>query len=582
MIPVLYEGTETSFASNGLGALFDAISCQVTEERNGLYELEMQYPIHGIHYGDIGLSKIIFAKPSETKDPQPFSIYKISKPINGSVTIYAEHISYRLSYIPVTPFSESGAVNTLNGLLSHSVETCPFTVWTDISNTESIYSQTLPHSFRECLGGLEGSVIDTFGGEYEFDKFAIKLHQNRGQNFGVKISYGKNLTDVTQEETIESTITGIYPYWADSEGNIVNCVTTENPKGVIKPTSTGTFPFERTIVEDFTSCFDVQPTQEELISLAESYVSDSGIGVPEVNLDVSFVALWQTEEYKNIAPLERVSLCDTVTVEFEKLGVNATSEVIKTVYNVLLERYISITLGKAKSSLDKTINAVAAASKDTVTESTLRTELKRQANLINGGLGGNVVINRDPNGHPYEIIVGDSADVGQMLKMIRINYQGIGFSFDGGQSYTMALTTEDGKLNAQCIGAGEIDGNCIKAGTLDASCLTVGAKTDLLSDVDDRLSNIEDNGISKVENEISRLDSNGLTVSQSGSEMATNINHDGMVITKNNQNVLVANNQGVDAKNLHATTYLIIGENSRFEDWTVNGEHYTTCFWVGD
>lgn len=578
MIPILYDGNETSFTSNGLGSLYDAISCTVVEERNGIYELEMQYPIDGIHFSDISLSRIIFEKPSETKDPQPFIIYKVSKPINGIVTIYAEHISYRLSYIPVTPFSESGAVNTLNGLLSHSVETCPFTVYTDIENTESVYSQNLPHSFRECLGGVDGSVIDTFGGEYEFDKFAIKLWKHRGSNAGVRISYGKNLTDVTQEESIESTITGIYPYWADTEGNVVNCVTDDNPKGVIESEYASGFPFKRTIVKDFSSYFYEQPTQEELIDLAEAYVEVTGIGVPDINLDVSFVSLWQTEEYKNIAPLERVSLCDTVTIEFEKLGINATAKVIKTEYDSLSERYKKITLGSERASLAKTITTIAENNKDAVTESTLRSELNRQAQLINGGLGGNVIINRDPDGHPYEIIVGDNSDVNQMLNCIKINYQGIGFSQNGPNGpYNMAMTI-DGTLMAQYIGGGKIDGNLIEAGTLNADCLTVQAKSDLLGDVGERLDDLEVNGVNKVTTEIARLDKYGLTVSQDGSEMETNINHDGMIISRNNEEVLVANNQGVDAQNLHATTYLIIGENSRFEDWG----NYTACFWIGD
>lgn len=582
MIPVLYSGTESNFISNGLGSLFDAVSCIVTEERNGVYELLMQYPIDGIHFNDIGLSKIIFAKPSETKDPQPFSIYKISKPINGIVTIYAEHISYRLCYIPIKPFSKSGAVNVLNALLANSVENCPFTVYTDITDTESIYSQTLPHSFRECLGGVEGSVLEVFGGEFEWDIFNIRLWQNRGSNSGVRIAYGKNLTDVTQEESIESTITGLFPYWADSEGNLVNCITADNPSGVIYSNNHESFPYNRTVAIDFSSSFEEQPTQEELEAAAELYINTYEIGVPNVNLDVSFVPLWQTEEYKNIAPLERVSLCDTVTVEFTNLGVNATAKVIKTEYDVLVERYRKITLGNAKSTLSRTISSIAETvknvdTKDYITDSKLRAALNAQGNLINGALGGNVIINRDGNGLPYEIIVGDNADVNQMIKCIKINYQGVGFSQNGPNGpYTMAMTI-DGQLNAECIGGGKIDGNLIDAGTINANCLTVQAKSDILGDVGDRLNKLETDGVSSVKTEIATLDRNGLTVSQDGSEMETNINHDGMLIRKNGQTVLTANNQGVDAQNLHATTYLIVGNNSRFEDWG----NYTACFWIG-
>ena len=202
MIPILYEGTETEFTSQGLGSLSDATSCTISEEINNTYELEMNYPMTGVHFFDIKVGRIILATPAPRKESEPFSIYKISKPIDGIVTIYAEHISYRLSYIPVKPFSASNCYGALNGCVENSLEDNPFTVWTDKALNIN-FSFTKPQSFRLCLGGVEGSILDTYRGEYEFNRFTVKLHTNRGSlKDTAKIIYGKNLTDLKQENTI--------------------------------------------------------------------------------------------------------------------------------------------------------------------------------------------------------------------------------------------------------------------------------------------------------------------------------------------------------------------------------------------
>ena len=224
MIPILYSATETEFLSNGLGALSDVSSCVVTEERNGSYELEMQYPVSGIHYSEIELDSLIYAQPADGKDPQPFQIYKISTPINDIVTISAQHISYRLSFIPVAPLTTTGASATLNGFKSSSIVEHPFTVWTDMENNTSKYSRLYPSSFRECIGGTEGSYLDVFGGEIEWDKFVVKIHQHRGTDNDVRIAYAKNLTDFKNEEANDGVITAIYPYWMNSEtSEMVTC-----------------------------------------------------------------------------------------------------------------------------------------------------------------------------------------------------------------------------------------------------------------------------------------------------------------------------------------------------------------------
>ena len=153
MIPVLYEPKTKKFDSNGIGRLSDAVSCTVTEARNGEYELEMQYPITGAYYGEIKLAAVILARPGDGREAQPFSIYKISRPIRGIVTVYAQHISYQMSYIPCTPFKANSVTDALAGLKNNAAEECPYEFWTD-KTTGGNFEVTVPSSIRSRLGGV--------------------------------------------------------------------------------------------------------------------------------------------------------------------------------------------------------------------------------------------------------------------------------------------------------------------------------------------------------------------------------------------------------------------------------------------
>ena len=216
MIPILFPPGAVEFKTQGLGALSDAISCTVTEERNGAYELEMQYPMGGLHFDEITDRCIVYAIPSPYRLPQPFRIYRITKPLDGVCTIYAQHISYDLSGVPLNPFTASNAPAAMAGLQSNAAVVSPFKFWTDKS-TAAAFSVEVPSSTRSVLGGSQGSILDVYGGEYEWDSFTVRLHGQRGQDNGVVIRYGKNLTDIEQDRNIANVATGIYPYWANTK-----------------------------------------------------------------------------------------------------------------------------------------------------------------------------------------------------------------------------------------------------------------------------------------------------------------------------------------------------------------------------
>ena len=461
MIPILYEANEKNFISNGIGRLAEALSCVVTEERNGIFELEMDYPRSGKYYSELSLSRLIFAKPADGKDPQPFSIYKITKPINGIITIYAQHVSYQLSHIPAAPFIAGSAAQALQALKTNAAEDCPFDFWTDIS-TAATYKQEVPESIRARLGGQAGSILDLYGGEYEWDRYTVKLHSHRGADRGVTLRYGKNITDIEQEESIENTYTGIYPYYHDDKETVML------PEKVLQSENAERFPYHRTIPVDFSAEYEnTVPTRAQLRSKGEAYIRNHNIGIPKVSIKVSFIALWQTEEYKDVAVLERVNLCDTVHVYFEKLGINTIAKVIKTEYDTLLERYNSIEIGEARSTLSKAIVQNQEEVKAEIESSTsfLEKAISYATALLTGAEGGHVVMGTNADGQPNEIFIMDTDNTATATKILRMNMNGIGFASNFNGPYETAWTL-DGKFVANYIATGELDANLLKVGII--------------------------------------------------------------------------------------------------------------------
>ena len=488
MKPILFDGSATTYNDNGLGWLTDCISCQVTEERNGIFEAELEYPITGVHYDLITEGRIIAVSHDEQKDLQPFTIYRISKPISGVVTINARHISYRLNNVIIEPYTASNIVSAFDGFHTYAMTNNPFTFWTDKASSGS-FSVNTPMTVRAALGGTQGSILDVFGGgEYEFDKFTVKLHQHRGYDNGVTIRYGKNLTDLEAESDYSGLYNAVVPFWSDNvetvvfggivmgDGGIAQEETWTDENGVAMQDENGAeFTFKSTVTQvytmDLSSEFPEAPTVAQLEAKAQTILNNNKPWIPKVNIEIDFVALWQTEEYKNIAPLERVRLCDTVTVEYADLGVKATAKVIKVVWNALTERYDRIELGDAKTTFAETLmgeadQLIEQKLKDTPSWSDMDLAIMNATNLITGGMGGHIVFLYDANQHPTDMLVMDTADVSTAVHVLRINVNGIGFSSNGiNGPYTSAWTL-NGVFNADFIVAGTMSAARIHGGTL--------------------------------------------------------------------------------------------------------------------
>lgn len=354
--PRLYPPTAAAWDTNGLGALSDCISCVVEETLNGPFELEMQYRLNGLHYADITLRSIIMAKPNPTARPQPFRVYKISRPINGVVTINAQHLSYDLSGIVIEPFNAPSLASALEGMKTNAVTENPFEYETD-KTVISDFVVSYPSSARSLVAGQRGSLLDTYGGELEFDRYQVKIWAHRGKDNGVTIRYGKNMTDVNQEEDGSGVYTGVYPYWYSEEEGSADLGSSYVPVE-------GEFDFTRILLLDLTEEFENKPTAEELTQKAQEYISNHDPGVPTISTTVSW---YQSKDF-----VENVNLGDVVGVYFSRLGISAKAKIVKTRYNALQNRYESVDIGSVRSSIAGTIvsmdQGVSSVTQYTVTE----------------------------------------------------------------------------------------------------------------------------------------------------------------------------------------------------------------------
>lgn len=472
MIPILYKADATNFASYGIGALPDTISCEVTEERNGAYECVVKYPVTGMNYSEIKRERIIKAKPSDTGSPQAFRIYRVTTPINGIVKIYAQHISYDLAAI-ATPQWESTPITpqlAIEEVFDNALTPHRFTFQTDYTEAKA-FAVSKPKSLRAVLGGEEGSVLSLWGGEFEWDNFKVIHHQGRGHNNGVVIEYGKNLTKFEHDSDISDVYTDLLPYAVteDEEGNETVITLAEQILQIGKTTLSQ----RKTLIKDFTDSFDIDAviTEDLLREKAQKYLENNPLGMETPTLTISFEALWKQPEYA--AVLERVALCDTVTVRHSELGISEHVKVIKTVYDTLAEKYVSITLGSAKASLLSTISDTAQSVDNIVQKvdrfpSLMQSAINSATKLITGQKGGYVVLHGDETGQPYELLVLDSPNIADAVNVWRWNVGGLGFSSNGYNGPYETAITADGQIVADFITSGSLVANIIKAGVLSS------------------------------------------------------------------------------------------------------------------
>ena len=349
MIPILYESYETEFTSNGLGRLRDAVSVVVTEERNSVYECDFSYPVDGVNYDRIQLGRVIAVKHDESNDVQPFDIVSCSRPINGLVEYHAVHISYRQSAMTTAGIT---GINTLTGAfdyLSKAYPENPFIYESDIETDNYLASADgIPRSVRSILGGVEGSLLDTYGGEYEWDKWTVRLWKERGQDRNFTIRYGLNMTEYKEELDYSEAYTAVVPYWAGTGDNGSNIVV----KGSMIDSGQRLYGHRANCVPlDVTDKFQNKPTVADVNNAGKNYMALHQTYLPQQSITVDFVRLTDSPEYANFAQLQVCKLCDKINVVFPRYNMSGKFKIVKTVYDVLNERYTEMELGTLSTSL---------------------------------------------------------------------------------------------------------------------------------------------------------------------------------------------------------------------------------------
>ena len=348
MIPILYEKDETLFASNGLGRLRDCKRCECFEERNGLYEVEFDYPMKGVHFDEIQIGRIIAVEHDDTGNVQPFDIVSYERPIEGIVTFHATHISYRQSYLTVTGSNINSLAAAFSLLETGAEPSNPFTYETDKSSVGYVGAlDGVPKTVRSILGGTEGSILDAFGGEYEFDRFRVILHSQRGEYRDFAIRYGVNMTEYTDETDSSGCYSSCIPYWTDGTTTVVGD----------KQTSGGITPSGRDecVPLDVSEKFESQPTKADVNAAGLAVVTSAQPFIPAQTITVSFVRLQDAGEFAQFANLLRCNLCDTIRVIFPDYNSSGTFKIVRTVWDVLGERYTEMELGDLSVSLSEAL-----------------------------------------------------------------------------------------------------------------------------------------------------------------------------------------------------------------------------------
>lgn len=347
MIPIIFDKNEIVFTSNGLGRLRDCISCIVTEERNGIYECDFEYPVTGANFDLIQCGRVIGVTHDDSNVIQPFDIVSYSKPLDGIVSFHCVHISYRQSGLTTSGTNINSLTDAFT-MLSNSEPANPFNYETDISSTNYMAAADgVPRTVRQMLGGIEGSILDSYGGEFEWDRWTVRLHSARGLIRDFSIRYGVNMLDFNDEADYLGTFTSCVPYWigqGDSGEEVVKGNKVDS--GLVSYTGK-----EICMPLDLSEKFEDKPTPAQLEAFASREMISKSVNLPRQTITVDFIRLQDFEDYANFADLLRCGLCDIINVIFPDYSTNASYKIVRTEWNVLRGKYEKMELGHLSTTL---------------------------------------------------------------------------------------------------------------------------------------------------------------------------------------------------------------------------------------
>ncbi|HFK1403095.1 TPA: phage tail spike protein, partial [Bacillus cereus] len=466
MYPILYPANEKKFENNGLGIITDVEEISVVEELNGQFELEMTVPIQTCNRLNIEKRMFIFVDANETDQGQPFRIYEYDKADDYTMFIRAKHITFdtEKQFIESYKNDRVKTVEALNEILTRSEPKKPWIAWSDIDTETKVNLERQQTS--DCIQGVRGSMLDSFGGEIKRDMYRFEFHKQRGRDNGVLIAFQKNMTGIDVKLDIDSVATRIFPYaQGENEGDII-----------ILPERFIDSPYINNYDDILIRVVEIQDVKsvEQLRNKAKSFFVNNKIDIPKMSAKISFVPLQKVAGYEKYAVLERVALGDTVHCSHPDFPEVTAAKVIRTDYDPISEMYHSIEIGDAKFSLTGSQKGLEDKIKDDIenNKSEWRKIIDQVTDKITGNSGGHVVLH--PKNNPSEIFVMDKDDINLAKQVLRINKEGIGFSKNGVNGPFETAWTVDGVFLADFIKAGKLNADLINVINLKADSIVSG------------------------------------------------------------------------------------------------------------
>lgn len=358
MIPVLFSKEEKQFRSYGIGPLFETLHAEVKRERNGQYFLYMTYPQNGQQASVFKEGMRIKADAGRRTPWQTFEITRINRRSDAIIEIWADHISMRLAKTMIKPkveIHDADAETALRRWVSQLVGDDEWEVWSNIDTVGSTaWSVDSVENARQALGGTRGSILDVWGGEFEFDNKRVNLWQNLGRKTPVVLEYGRNITKIEKENKEETVYTSIYPFARAEEDNIITI-----PNYVVDGKYIDMYDHKKIKLVDFSGEFDTEenkPTAEKLQKLAEKYVEQNDVGAPHEHIKIEYVDLSKTLDYQNVRYIEEVELCDRIPIYYPKFDIySKEAKVVVITYNVIKDENQSIELGVIGQGFGSTV-----------------------------------------------------------------------------------------------------------------------------------------------------------------------------------------------------------------------------------
>lgn len=355
MKPILFNKNEQQFDTYGLGEI-DVTTGNVTRERNGLYTFYAEYPANGPLASVLEKEMKIKVDAGLRTKNQTIEISRIVKDSSGVLKIYGSHIKHKLEYMAVRHgINLSGTASVALAIWANNlIGDYRFSTWSDIDTTGSTtFTADKMTNAHLALGGVEGSILDVWGGEYEFDNLTVRLHKQLGRRAPTVLEYGRNIISAESDESIEESYTSVYPfatYTPDSQGSDSTPapVTVTIPGDYVDSKYISMYANRRIKVVDFSSEFKEKeiPTPDKLRAMALKFMEHNKIGAPKINTKIEYVDLASTLDYQDNKIIEELEFCDIVPVYYPSIGITEDdAKVTKIVYDFVNERNESVEFG---------------------------------------------------------------------------------------------------------------------------------------------------------------------------------------------------------------------------------------------